>query len=192
MRQRDAEPHVSSEREKGESLASIAKRLGVSGPELLKQLNGGTPSARTIALAIPPLGFPYRMPVSMWPKPDLIIGGASLEFRTRANSLTFLQLVRATLISSGLQLQRFCKPLSWDVGKGIRPTLRFLPEELQCQLNGASLSISVTATGGETSVRKGSLLGGHWLDGWRKICDSGSGCSTSRLSVSPRHYTLAG
>jgi hypothetical protein len=54
-------PHVASEREKGESLASIAKRLGISGPGLLKQLNGGTPSVRTIALAHTSFGIsvPY-------------------------------------------------------------------------------------------------------------------------------------
>jgi len=54
-------PHVANEREKGESLASIAKRLGISGPGLLKQLNGGTPSVRTIALAHTSFGIsvPY-------------------------------------------------------------------------------------------------------------------------------------
>jgi transcriptional regulator with XRE-family HTH domain len=54
-------PYVAGEREKGESLASIAKRLGISGPGLLKQLNGGTPSVRTIALAYTVFGIsvPY-------------------------------------------------------------------------------------------------------------------------------------
>lgn len=44
-------PYVEREKEKGQSLAVIAKRLGISGPGLLKQLDGGTPSVRTIALA---------------------------------------------------------------------------------------------------------------------------------------------
>lgn len=44
-------PHVEREREKGLSIAAIAKRLGISGPGLLKQLEGSTPSVRTIALA---------------------------------------------------------------------------------------------------------------------------------------------
>jgi transcriptional regulator with XRE-family HTH domain len=44
-------PYVDKEKQKGLSVAAIAGRLGVSGPGLLKQLNGGTPSVRTIALA---------------------------------------------------------------------------------------------------------------------------------------------
>ncbi len=54
-------PYVEREKEKGQSVAAIAKRLGISGPGLLKQLNGGTPSVRTIALAFAAFGVsvPY-------------------------------------------------------------------------------------------------------------------------------------
>jgi hypothetical protein len=45
------QPHVVSERNKGRSLVQIAAGLGVTAPGLQKQLNGGTPSIRTIALA---------------------------------------------------------------------------------------------------------------------------------------------
>src|SRR5258707_13329044 len=44
-------PHVSRERENGKTLAEIASRLGVTAAGLQKQLSGGTPSVRTIALA---------------------------------------------------------------------------------------------------------------------------------------------
>src|ERR1700756_2384094 len=45
------EPHVSRERENGKTLAEVASRLGVTAAGLQKQLSGGTPSIRTIALA---------------------------------------------------------------------------------------------------------------------------------------------
>jgi transcriptional regulator with XRE-family HTH domain len=45
------EPHVSRAREKGNTLAEIASRLGVTAAGLQKQLSGGTPSIRTIAFA---------------------------------------------------------------------------------------------------------------------------------------------
>ena len=44
-------PHVTAERRKGKSLAHIAARLGVTAAGLQKQLAGGTPSVRTVALA---------------------------------------------------------------------------------------------------------------------------------------------
>jgi hypothetical protein len=44
-------PHVLRERNNGRSLVQIAAGLGVTAPGLQKQLNGGTPSIRTIALA---------------------------------------------------------------------------------------------------------------------------------------------
>jgi transcriptional regulator with XRE-family HTH domain len=44
-------PHVTDERNKGKSLTQIAARLGVTAAGLQKQLGGGTPSIRTIALA---------------------------------------------------------------------------------------------------------------------------------------------
>ena len=55
-------PYVDKEKQKGLSVAAIAGRLGVSGPGLLKQLNGGTPSVRTIALAYASFGIsvPYQ------------------------------------------------------------------------------------------------------------------------------------
>jgi len=43
--------HVSRERDKGGSLAKIAKKLGVTAAGLRKQLAGGTPSIRTVAFA---------------------------------------------------------------------------------------------------------------------------------------------
>src|SRR5690348_9597064 len=45
------QPHVTREQEEGKSLAEIGSKLGVTGPGLQKQLAGGTPSIRTIALA---------------------------------------------------------------------------------------------------------------------------------------------
>jgi transcriptional regulator with XRE-family HTH domain len=45
------QPHVTRERNKGKSLVQIAAGLGVTASGLQKQLNGGTPSIRTIALA---------------------------------------------------------------------------------------------------------------------------------------------
>lgn len=45
------QPHVTRERNLGKSLAQIAAELGVTAPGLQKQLNGGTPSIRTVALA---------------------------------------------------------------------------------------------------------------------------------------------
>jgi transcriptional regulator with XRE-family HTH domain len=44
-------PHVTDERNEGKPLAQIAARLGVTAAGLQKQLGGGTPSIRTIALA---------------------------------------------------------------------------------------------------------------------------------------------
>jgi len=44
-------PHVSRDRENGKTLVEIASRLGVTAAGLQKQLSGGTPSIRTIALA---------------------------------------------------------------------------------------------------------------------------------------------
>ncbi|MGA2905524.1 MAG: hypothetical protein ABSD98_16990 [Candidatus Korobacteraceae bacterium] len=44
-------PHVEAERANGKSLAQIAARLGVTAAGLQKQLAGGTPSVRTVALA---------------------------------------------------------------------------------------------------------------------------------------------
>jgi len=49
-------PHIEGEKLKGRSIAATARRLGVSGPGLLKQLNGGTPSVRTVALAYAEFG----------------------------------------------------------------------------------------------------------------------------------------
>ncbi|MBZ5502182.1 MAG: hypothetical protein LAN59_08050 [Acidobacteriia bacterium] len=45
------QPHISRERENGKTLAEIASSLGVTAAGLQKQLSGGTPSIRTIALA---------------------------------------------------------------------------------------------------------------------------------------------
>ena len=45
------QPHVTNERNQGKSLARIAAHLGVTAAGLQKQLGGGTPSIRTIALA---------------------------------------------------------------------------------------------------------------------------------------------
>jgi len=45
------QPHVASERNQGKSLSQIAAHLGVTAAGLQKQLGGGTPSIRTIALA---------------------------------------------------------------------------------------------------------------------------------------------
>jgi len=44
-------PHVIEERNEGKPLSQIAARLGVTAAGLQKQLGGGTPSIRTIALA---------------------------------------------------------------------------------------------------------------------------------------------
>jgi hypothetical protein len=45
------QPYIAGERNKGRSLAQIAEKLGVTGAGLQKQLVGGTPSVRTVALA---------------------------------------------------------------------------------------------------------------------------------------------
>jgi hypothetical protein len=45
------QPHVVREREQGQSLTTIAAKLGISGAGLQRQLGGVTPSVRTIALA---------------------------------------------------------------------------------------------------------------------------------------------
>ena len=45
------EPHIAREREKGKTLADVASSLGVTAAGLQKQLSGGTPSIRTVALA---------------------------------------------------------------------------------------------------------------------------------------------
>src|SRR5581483_6281317 len=42
---------ITREQSKGRSIGDIAAELGVSGPGLMKQLAGGTPSIRTVALA---------------------------------------------------------------------------------------------------------------------------------------------
>jgi hypothetical protein len=44
-------PHIERELGEGKSLAAIAAKLGVTAPGLQKQLDGGTPSVRTVALA---------------------------------------------------------------------------------------------------------------------------------------------
>src|SRR5438270_580558 len=53
--------HVDRELRSGKSMAKIAEGLGVTGWGLQKQLNGGTPSIRTIALAYAKYGVsvPY-------------------------------------------------------------------------------------------------------------------------------------
>jgi transcriptional regulator with XRE-family HTH domain len=55
------QPYIAREQDKGRSLAEIARELGVTGPGLQKQLAGGTPSIRTIALAhaIYKISVPY-------------------------------------------------------------------------------------------------------------------------------------
>jgi hypothetical protein len=53
-------PHVTEQRNRGKSLAEIATRLGVTGAGLQKQLDGGTPSIRTIALAYALYGVSVR------------------------------------------------------------------------------------------------------------------------------------
>jgi hypothetical protein len=55
-------PFVAGEREKGRSWAQIALDLGVTAAGLQKQLAGGTPSIRTIALAHSKYGLsvPYE------------------------------------------------------------------------------------------------------------------------------------
>jgi hypothetical protein len=45
------EPHVERERREGKTLSKIASTLGVTAAGLQKQLTGGTPSIRTVALA---------------------------------------------------------------------------------------------------------------------------------------------
>ncbi len=52
--------HVTVERNRGKSLAAIAAGLGVTGAGLQKQLSGGTPSIRTIALAYALYGVSVR------------------------------------------------------------------------------------------------------------------------------------
>jgi hypothetical protein len=56
------QPFVSRDRGKGRSWAQIGADLGVSGPGVQKQLAGGTPSIRTIALAYDKYGVsvPYK------------------------------------------------------------------------------------------------------------------------------------
>lgn len=55
------EPCITREREEGKTLADIASRLGVTAAGLQKQLSGGTPSVRTVALAYAIFGIsvPY-------------------------------------------------------------------------------------------------------------------------------------
>ncbi|HEU0049904.1 MAG TPA: hypothetical protein VFQ43_20110 [Nitrososphaera sp.] len=55
-------PYVTNERDKGKSLAQIAEKLGVTAAGLQKQLAGGTPSIRTVALAYAEFGVsvPYE------------------------------------------------------------------------------------------------------------------------------------
>jgi transcriptional regulator with XRE-family HTH domain len=59
---RALQPHVIDEKDRGKSLAEIARKLGVTAAGLQKQLAGGTPSIRTIALAYATYGIsvPYR------------------------------------------------------------------------------------------------------------------------------------
>jgi len=45
------QPHIVREQEKGKSLKEIAAKLGVTAWGLQKQLSGGVPSIRTVALA---------------------------------------------------------------------------------------------------------------------------------------------
>lgn len=45
------QPHIIREQEKGKSLKDIAAELGVTAWGLQKQLSGGAPSVRTVALA---------------------------------------------------------------------------------------------------------------------------------------------
>jgi hypothetical protein len=56
------QPFVSRDRDEGKSLAEIAADLGVTAAGLQKQLGGGTPSIRTIALAYKKyrLSVPYE------------------------------------------------------------------------------------------------------------------------------------
>jgi hypothetical protein len=55
-------PFISRDRNQGKSWAKIAEALGVTAPGLQKQLAGGTPSIRTVALAYEKYGIsvPYR------------------------------------------------------------------------------------------------------------------------------------
>jgi hypothetical protein len=48
---RALQPHIAREQEKGKSLREIAAKLGVTAWGLQKQLSGGAPSVRTVALA---------------------------------------------------------------------------------------------------------------------------------------------
>jgi hypothetical protein len=56
------QPHISHDRTQGKSLEKIASGLGITAAGLQKQLAGGTPSVRTIALAYSVYGVavPYR------------------------------------------------------------------------------------------------------------------------------------
>jgi hypothetical protein len=56
------QPFISRDRDRGRSWADIGADLGVTGPGVRKQLAGGTPSIRTIALAYEKYGVavPYR------------------------------------------------------------------------------------------------------------------------------------
>jgi hypothetical protein len=56
------QPYVSIERQQGKSLVEIAAKLGVTAAGLQKQLAGGTPSIRTVALAyaIHGVSVPYE------------------------------------------------------------------------------------------------------------------------------------
>lgn len=47
----ELEPHITKQQQAGKSLEKIAAELGVTGPGMKKQLAGGTPSVRTVALA---------------------------------------------------------------------------------------------------------------------------------------------
>ncbi len=65
------QPHIDLELASGKSLTKIAKGLGVTGWGLQKQLGGGTPSIRTVALAyalygvsVPYQGIPFTKALS--------------------------------------------------------------------------------------------------------------------------------
>ena len=95
-------PHIERERERGKSLGRIAESLGVTAPGLVKQLSGGTPSVRTVALAFELYGVsvPY---VSI--TVTKAIGQRGRKKRSAENQLVLPFEITAPPFSQGIALK---------------------------------------------------------------------------------------
>lgn len=94
------QPFVSRDRDEGKSLAEIAADLGVTAAGLQKQLGGGTPSIRTIALA-------YKKYLLSVPYEDIEFTAEIAQKRRRSKNAAEGQL----LLPLDITIPKSCKAL---------------------------------------------------------------------------------